>query len=973
MAGAERQSQSNTSTTARRASRAPSRQAVPVSVMRGSGCACGGGCPRCASSAASGAVSSAQAPHEREAHDLSARVVQMPEPSTAVSRLPPGADIPAPTLADVPAAVRSTLQSAGSPLDPATRDYMEPRLGHDLSGVRIHTDSGAADSAQSVGAHAYSAGNDIVFGEGRYEPHSDSGRRLLAHELVHVVQAGMAAGSHWGSGIVGQAAAEGAAPVPIQQPATPAQLSRFTGTPRAEWLIYADIDEVERQLADPTLNTDELRELQLRRDYLLEELSAVGMSVETSAPTSTPTPGPRERTTGARTTTTTTTEAHPRAEAATPDVHEYSGTELEAEIVRLRDELALLPADESSEERDTIVHRLTVLEASLLQRQALGQRSEQIAQVIAASPGDLQNRITMAFAAGFAAGALMEFRPAEARRFVDEINAHPFAFNGGIYVGITEGALVGLWDNIVGLAQLLLWTSPAYWTYRGAGELIEYLRDPAAYEAQAGQTLEQAQALMAGLGEFLVEVVRDPDFLVIHGEELGEVLGRRAAEWFNDDFMRRTPFEKGRTVGVLVGRILIEIALLFLGPEEWIARGAAAAGQVARVSARMERAVLAILERLPSLRRFLELRRAAGGGARVAEETVAGARTVERVVEGAGETGRVVESAAGTATDVERAVSAAPPPATVEGATGTARTAETAADVERAAGSGTPPPGAESAAARTVRELDDWERAMLREIAEDVRAHPDIDWADLGYADEQAVLDAVMRHPRREELLTDMSLQLDRRIAEAEARMTSSERIAEHIRTETGGGEPTIDVGDLSTIERPRGSERSGVLSGDIGEAAEVAGAGATRLPPTYARHLSAATRSELRQIFSEFGDDALRVFVDRLGLPPGGLRQVEIPVSSGVRRVDRLFLEGEEIVLREVKNYPRGILRGTPRITDELAKDLEILGRYSDARVDWHLTGRIGGDFLAELRAIETQLGGRFRVILGDNVTVIP
>lgn len=971
MGGVERQSQGNASTTDRRASRTPSRQAVPVSVMRSSTCACGGGCPRCASSAASGAVSSPQAPHEREAHDLSARVVQMPKPSTDVSRLPSGTDIPAPTLADVPAAVRSTLQSAGSPLDPATRDYMEPRLGHDLSRVRIHTDNDAADSAQSVRAQAYSAGKDIVFGEGRYEPHSDSGRRLLAHELVHVVQAGMAAGSHWGGGIVEQAAREGAAPVPIQQLAAPAQLSRFTGTPRAEWLIYADIDEVERQLADPTLTTDELRELQLRRDYLLEELSAVGMSVETPVPTSTPTPSPHERATGAHTTTTTTTETRPPAEAATPDVREYSGTELESEVVRLREELALLPA--SSEERDVIVHRLAVLEANLLQRQALGQRSEQIAQVIAAAPGDLQNRITMAFAAGFAAGALMEFRPAEARRFIDEINAHPFAFNGGIYVGITEGALVGLWENVVGLAQLLLWTSPAYWTYRGAGELIEYLRDPAAYEAQAGQTLEQAQALMAGLGEFLVEVVRDPDFLVIHGEELGEILGRRAAEWFNDDFMRRTPFEKGRTVGVLVGRILIEIALLFLGPEEWIARGAVAAGQVVRVSARMERAVLAILERLPSLRRFLELRRAAGGGARVAEETVTGARTVERVVEGAGETGRVVESAAGTAADVERAVSAPPPLATVEGATGTARTAETAADVERAAGSGAPPPGAESAAARTVRELDDWERTMLREIAEDVRAHPDIDWADLGYADEQAVLDAVMRHPRREELLTDMSLQLDRRIAAAEARMTSSERIAEHIRTETGGGEPTIDVGDLSTIERPRGSERSGVLSGDIGEAAEVAGAGATRLPPTYARHISAATRSELRQIFSEFGDDALRVFVDRLGLPPGGLRQVEIPVSSGVRRVDRLFLEGEEIVLREVKNYPRGILRRTPRIADELAKDLEILGRYSDARVDWHLTGRIGGDFLAELRVIETQLGGRFRVILGDNVTVIP
>ena len=67
---------------------------------------------------------------------------------------------------------------------------MEPRFGHDFSRVRIHVDGAAADSARAVGAHAYTLGQHIVFGAGQYHPQTDAGRRLLAHELTHVVQQG---------------------------------------------------------------------------------------------------------------------------------------------------------------------------------------------------------------------------------------------------------------------------------------------------------------------------------------------------------------------------------------------------------------------------------------------------------------------------------------------------------------------------------------------------------------------------------------------------------------------------------------------------------------------------------------------------------------------------------------------------------------------------------------------------------------
>ncbi len=68
------------------------------------------------------------------------------------------------------------------------RRSMETRFGYDFSKVRIHTDSEAAQSARSVGAHAYTVQKNVVFGSGKYAPDTAAGRRLLAHELTHVVQ-----------------------------------------------------------------------------------------------------------------------------------------------------------------------------------------------------------------------------------------------------------------------------------------------------------------------------------------------------------------------------------------------------------------------------------------------------------------------------------------------------------------------------------------------------------------------------------------------------------------------------------------------------------------------------------------------------------------------------------------------------------------------------------------------------------------
>jgi hypothetical protein len=89
---------------------------------------------------------------------------------------------------EAPEIVGEALRTPGLLLDRHMRDFFEPRFGHDFSRVRLHTGPRASQSATALGARAYTVGNDVVFGEGEWSPQTESGRRLLAHELVHVAQ-----------------------------------------------------------------------------------------------------------------------------------------------------------------------------------------------------------------------------------------------------------------------------------------------------------------------------------------------------------------------------------------------------------------------------------------------------------------------------------------------------------------------------------------------------------------------------------------------------------------------------------------------------------------------------------------------------------------------------------------------------------------------------------------------------------------
>ena len=82
----------------------------------------------------------------------------------------------------------SSVSGGGSMLPETTRKFFEPRFEYDFSGVRIHNDAAAEKSAQSINALAYTAGNNIVFNQNQYAPDTESGKKLLAHELAHVMQ-----------------------------------------------------------------------------------------------------------------------------------------------------------------------------------------------------------------------------------------------------------------------------------------------------------------------------------------------------------------------------------------------------------------------------------------------------------------------------------------------------------------------------------------------------------------------------------------------------------------------------------------------------------------------------------------------------------------------------------------------------------------------------------------------------------------
>lgn len=148
---------------------------------------------RCGHIQAKLTVGSGDDPAEREAEAVAAHVMSASE----TGEIPDGSNNEWSSIRRQPAQgtppnisgiIEQILRSSGRPLDSPTRGFFERRFGNDFADVRVHTGPEAAVSARSIHAQAYTAGSDIVFASGQYAPATQTGRHLLAHELIHVIQ-----------------------------------------------------------------------------------------------------------------------------------------------------------------------------------------------------------------------------------------------------------------------------------------------------------------------------------------------------------------------------------------------------------------------------------------------------------------------------------------------------------------------------------------------------------------------------------------------------------------------------------------------------------------------------------------------------------------------------------------------------------------------------------------------------------------
>jgi hypothetical protein len=141
-------------------------------------------------------VGAAQDAAEQEADRIAEQVTNTPQPAKGqqvrgnaaenIIQAKPSPGAPA-AAASVQAPGNDGLRG-GEPVSSDVRRYFEPRMGATFENVRVHRGPEAAQAAHSLHAQAFTTGENIVFGAGKYAPETESGRRLLAHELTHVVQ-----------------------------------------------------------------------------------------------------------------------------------------------------------------------------------------------------------------------------------------------------------------------------------------------------------------------------------------------------------------------------------------------------------------------------------------------------------------------------------------------------------------------------------------------------------------------------------------------------------------------------------------------------------------------------------------------------------------------------------------------------------------------------------------------------------------
>ena len=428
----------------------------------------------------------------------------------------------APEVTD-PQAIEAGLQSAAHPLDPTIRAEMEMRFGHDFSRVRVHADQAADRSARSVNALAYTVGSDVVFGSGRYAPATSAGRRLLAHELTHVVQqdrtTGRALGPPGAEHEASQAAARvtrgdlahvrGAVPRSIQR-APNGGAGPTVNFPDPSTLTYdklgTKVGEIMRYLQSAAMNSPEredvesnilpryietMQRLSKRLGYGpvvimgLDPLNPVhqkvlqllGQQAQAPSPFLFP-PAPKA------------TASAPSTDAQKKAAQDFIRTQM----FPLTWQVDFLQGVQSSPLRAAMI-------------EAYGQGKQDLGSWI--------------------------------------LSASYWQFTAGMTVGIPIGAVTDLYNIVKGIAEAILL---AYLTN------LKVRMDPQGFK-------RELEAFARNLANQLTQAALNPT-------DIGKFAGQLAASKFKGWSTTPTPFGRGRFLGEIVGMLAMEIALLFIGPEE---------------------------------------------------------------------------------------------------------------------------------------------------------------------------------------------------------------------------------------------------------------------------------------------------------------------------------------------------------------------------------------------------------------------
>jgi hypothetical protein len=274
-------------------------------------------------------------------------------------------------------------------------------------------------------------------------------------------------------------------------------------------------------------------------------------------------------------------------------------------------------------------------------------RAVRDAQRAGALPGNDAAIAAGAFGMAFGAAVREYVPPADYDRLLRELSEHAVEFYLGVQGGTLIGALKQFVDDVTSLAELVAEvplpgltpiplgggaTSPTT-----LGDLWDLARlGTQGYVADRQRKAEQRSLLIQGLWHVVQQIVSDPSFMTQAGADLGRVAGEHFGGYFHGDFMQLSSLQRGEVVGEIAGRITLEVALLFLGPEEWIARGASAAAQAARAT-RVGARIFEALRASEVLRPLLRL----GSEAAELERLGEAARVGKNVVEHAGDVGKV--------------------------------------------------------------------------------------------------------------------------------------------------------------------------------------------------------------------------------------------------------------------------------------------------------------------------------------------